>query len=183
MPARSLKTKLSSNAVRLERSQGPSRAPVSPGGGVTVLRTRSNTSGRGECRHRAPYPRKLTAPDALASVMRPSREYSGRKSRREARSVSRSVRQAAGSCSRISAALCAYPVQGSHHPGVVIGCLLARVTFLATMFDPYVRLLNALPRVVLAPIFLLWFGLGILSKVALGVTVVFFIVFFNSYQE
>lgn len=34
----------------------------------------------------------------------------------------------------------------------------------------------------LAPIFLLWFGLGIWSKVALGVTVVFFIVFFNTYQ-
>ena len=35
---------------------------------------------------------------------------------------------------------------------------------------------------VLAPIFLLWFGLGIWSKVALGVTVVFFIVFFNTHQ-
>jgi NitT/TauT family transport system permease protein len=66
--------------------------------------------------------------------------------------------------------------------GVAIGCLLARVTFLSRMFDPYVRILNALPRVVLAPIFLLWFGLGIWSKVALGVTVVFFVVFFNSYQ-
>ena len=41
---------------------------------------------------------------------------------------------------------------------------------------------NALPRVVLAPIFTLWFGLGIWSKVALGVTLVFFIVFFNVYQ-
>lgn len=66
--------------------------------------------------------------------------------------------------------------------GAGIGCLLARAPFLSQMFDPYVRLLNALPRVLLAPIFLLWFGLGIWSKVALGVTVVFFIVFFNSYQ-
>jgi NitT/TauT family transport system permease protein len=41
---------------------------------------------------------------------------------------------------------------------------------------------NALPRVVLAPIFALWFGLGVWSKVALGVTLVFFIVFFNVYQ-
>ena len=41
---------------------------------------------------------------------------------------------------------------------------------------------NALPRVVLAPIFMLWFGLGIWSKVALGFTLVFFIVFFNVYQ-
>jgi NitT/TauT family transport system permease protein len=39
-----------------------------------------------------------------------------------------------------------------------------------------------LPRVVLAPIFALWLGLGIWSKVALGVTLVFFIVFFNVYQ-
>src|ERR1700751_3617101 len=43
-------------------------------------------------------------------------------------------------------------------------------------------MINALPRVVLAPIFTLWFGLGIWSKVALGVTLVFFIVFFNVYQ-
>jgi NitT/TauT family transport system permease protein len=50
------------------------------------------------------------------------------------------------------------------------------------VFDPYVKMLNALPRVVLAPIFALWFGLGIASKVALGFTLVFFIVFFNVYQ-
>jgi NitT/TauT family transport system permease protein len=41
---------------------------------------------------------------------------------------------------------------------------------------------NALPRVVLAPIFLLWFGLGIWSKVAFGFTLVFFIVFFNTLE-
>ncbi|OYZ97775.1 MAG: ABC transporter permease, partial [Rhizobiales bacterium 17-65-6] len=45
-----------------------------------------------------------------------------------------------------------------------------------------VKMANALPRVVLAPIFALWLGLGIWSKVALGVTLVFFIVFFNVYQ-
>jgi NitT/TauT family transport system permease protein len=39
-----------------------------------------------------------------------------------------------------------------------------------------------MPRVILAPIFAVWFGLGIWSKVALGVTLVFFIVFFNVYQ-
>ena len=50
------------------------------------------------------------------------------------------------------------------------------------LLDPYIRIGNALPRVVLAPIFLLWFGLGIWSKVALGVTVVFFVVFFNTYR-
>ncbi|HUQ93467.1 MAG TPA: ABC transporter permease [Bryobacteraceae bacterium] len=66
--------------------------------------------------------------------------------------------------------------------GVALGFLLARNRWLAALFDPYIRIANSLPRVVLAPIFLLWFGLGIWSKVALGVTVVFFIVFFNTYQ-
>jgi NitT/TauT family transport system permease protein len=66
--------------------------------------------------------------------------------------------------------------------GIGLGFLLARVGWLSELLDPYIRIANALPRVVLAPIFLLWFGLGIWSKVALGVTVVFFIVFFNTYQ-
>ena len=66
--------------------------------------------------------------------------------------------------------------------GVVLGFGLARSPKLGALLDPYIRILNALPRVVLAPIFLLWFGLGIWSKVALGVTVVFFIVFFNTHQ-
>jgi sulfonate transport system permease protein len=66
--------------------------------------------------------------------------------------------------------------------GIVSGFALARAPFLAAVLEPYIRIANALPRVVLAPIFLLWFGLGIWSKVALGVTVVFFIVFFNTYR-
>jgi len=66
--------------------------------------------------------------------------------------------------------------------GVAFGFLLARQRWLGALLDPYIRIGNALPRVVLAPIFLLWFGLGIWSKVALGVTVVFFIVFFNTFQ-
>jgi NitT/TauT family transport system permease protein len=64
--------------------------------------------------------------------------------------------------------------------GVSLGFVLARVTWLAALTEPYIRIANALPRVVLAPVFLLWFGLGIWSKVALGVTVVFFIVLFNT---
>jgi NitT/TauT family transport system permease protein len=66
--------------------------------------------------------------------------------------------------------------------GVAFGLAFARVELLAAVFDPYIRIFNALPRVILAPIFLLWFGLGIASKVALGVTLVFFVVFFNTYQ-
>ena len=66
--------------------------------------------------------------------------------------------------------------------GVLIGFWFARQPVVAAVFDPYVKMINALPRVVLAPIFTLWFGLGIWSKVALGITLVFFIVFFNVYQ-
>ena len=65
---------------------------------------------------------------------------------------------------------------------VIIGFWFARKPWLAAIFDPYVKGANALPRVVLAPIFTLWFGLGIWSKVALGFTLVFFIVFFNVVQ-
>src|SRR5881227_1083232 len=66
--------------------------------------------------------------------------------------------------------------------GVLVGFWFARKPLVAAVFDPYVKMINALPRVVLAPIFTLWLGLGIWSKVALGVTLVFFIVFFNVYQ-
>src|ERR1700693_4873579 len=66
--------------------------------------------------------------------------------------------------------------------GVAVGFWFARQPRVAAIFDPYVKMANALPRVVLAPIFALWLGLGIWSKVALGVTLVFFIVFFNVYQ-
>ncbi|MDB5590116.1 ABC transporter permease [Enterovirga sp.] len=66
--------------------------------------------------------------------------------------------------------------------GILMGFLFARRELLAAVFDPYIKAANALPRVVLAPIFALWFGLGIWSKVALGFTLVFFIVFFNVYQ-
>jgi NitT/TauT family transport system permease protein len=66
--------------------------------------------------------------------------------------------------------------------GIVVGFWLARQPRVAAVLDPYVKMANALPRVVLAPIFMLWFGLDIWSKVALGVTLVFFIVFFNVYQ-
>jgi NitT/TauT family transport system permease protein len=66
--------------------------------------------------------------------------------------------------------------------GAAVGFWFARQPRVAAVFDPYVKMVNALPRVVLAPIFTLWLGLGIWSKVALGVTLVFFIVFFNVYQ-
>ncbi len=66
--------------------------------------------------------------------------------------------------------------------GIVMGFWFARKPMVAAVFEPYLKAANALPRIVLAPIFTLWFGLGIWSKVALGVTLVFFVVFFNVYQ-
>jgi NitT/TauT family transport system permease protein len=66
--------------------------------------------------------------------------------------------------------------------GLVLGLWLALSPVAAALLDPYIKALNSMPRVILAPIFAVWFGLGIASKVALGVTLVFFIVFFNVYQ-
>jgi NitT/TauT family transport system permease protein len=66
--------------------------------------------------------------------------------------------------------------------GIALGFALARSPFAARVLDPYITMLNAVPRVVLAPLFLLWFGLGVWSKVALAVTLVFFVMFFNTYQ-
>jgi NitT/TauT family transport system permease protein len=66
--------------------------------------------------------------------------------------------------------------------GISLGFVLARTPTAAAILDPYIKMLNAVPRVVLAPLFLLWFGLGIWSKVALAVTLVFFVMFFNTFQ-
>jgi NitT/TauT family transport system permease protein len=66
--------------------------------------------------------------------------------------------------------------------GLAMGLWLALAPTASALFDPYIKALNSMPRVILAPIFAVWFGLDIASKVALGVTLVFFIVFFNVYQ-
>src|SRR5438046_3592536 len=66
--------------------------------------------------------------------------------------------------------------------GLGMGLWLALAPTASALFDPYIKALNSMPRVILAPIFAVWFGLDIGSKVALGVTLVFFIVFFNVYQ-
>jgi NitT/TauT family transport system permease protein len=66
--------------------------------------------------------------------------------------------------------------------GLACGLWLALSPMAALITDPYIKALNSMPRVILAPIFAVWFGLGVASKVALGVTLVFFIVFFNVYQ-
>lgn len=66
--------------------------------------------------------------------------------------------------------------------GLAVGLWLGLSDNAAALLDPYVKALNAMPRVILAPIFSVWFGLGITSKVLLGVTLVFFIVFFSVYH-
>ena len=66
--------------------------------------------------------------------------------------------------------------------GLACGLWLALAPLASAILDPYIKAANSMPRVILAPIFGMWFGLGIWSKVALAVTLVFFIVFFNVYQ-
>ena len=65
--------------------------------------------------------------------------------------------------------------------GLVVGFVLARSAALGAIFEPLLALLNGMPRVVLAPLMILWFGLGLASKVALSVLVVFLIVFYAVY--
>ena len=65
--------------------------------------------------------------------------------------------------------------------GVAVGFLFAHWEKLAQIFDPLMVALNAMPRVVLAPLFILWFGLGLLSKVVMVISLVFFVVFFSTY--
>ncbi len=66
--------------------------------------------------------------------------------------------------------------------GVAAGLWLGLSALTAALLDPFIKALNAMPRVILGPIFVVWFGLGIWSKVALGITLVFFVVFFNVFQ-
>ena len=66
--------------------------------------------------------------------------------------------------------------------GVIFGVVLGQYRFLSDVLGPYIKALNSIPRVVLGPIFIIGLGLGIQSKVALSVVMVFFIVFFNAFQ-
>ena len=66
--------------------------------------------------------------------------------------------------------------------GVIFGILLGRNRDVADVFGPYIKGANSMPRVVLGSIFIIWFGLGLWSKVALAVVLVFFVVFFNAFQ-
>lgn len=66
--------------------------------------------------------------------------------------------------------------------GVILGVLFGQVRFLADVLGPYIKALNALPRIVLGSIFIVALGLGTASKVVLAAVLVFFVVFFNAFQ-
>jgi NitT/TauT family transport system permease protein len=66
--------------------------------------------------------------------------------------------------------------------GVVLGVVLGRSRFTAEVLAPFIKGANAIPRIVLASLFVIWFGLGMSSKVATAFVLVFFAVFFNAFQ-
>jgi NitT/TauT family transport system permease protein len=66
--------------------------------------------------------------------------------------------------------------------GIIFGILLGRSRLLSDILGPYIKAANSIPRIVLGSIFAIWLGLGLPSKVALAVVLVFFIVFFNAFQ-
>ncbi|WP_019938630.1 ABC transporter permease [Bordetella sp. FB-8] len=66
--------------------------------------------------------------------------------------------------------------------GVVCGIVLGRNRLLADVFSLYIKIANSIPRVVLGSIFVIALGLGMASKVALAVVMVFFVVFGNAFQ-
>jgi len=63
--------------------------------------------------------------------------------------------------------------------GVVLGVLAALVPFIAELLEPVMTLLNAIPRVILAPLFVIWLGIGLASKVALAFILVAVLIFFT----
>jgi sulfonate transport system permease protein len=65
--------------------------------------------------------------------------------------------------------------------GVLVGMLFAFFPFLSGLFHPLMVVFNATPRIALAPLFIVWLGIGLASKVAMVVSLVFFIIFFSTY--
>jgi NitT/TauT family transport system permease protein len=63
--------------------------------------------------------------------------------------------------------------------GVVLGVAAALVQFFAELLEPVMTLLNAVPRVILAPLFVIWLGIGLASKIALSFILVAVLIFFT----
>ncbi|RVU23017.1 ABC transporter permease [Streptomyces antnestii] len=66
--------------------------------------------------------------------------------------------------------------------GVVFGVALGQSRYLSDVLGPYIKMVNAIPRIVLGSIFIVAFGIGVLPKILLAAVLVFFIVFFNAFQ-
>lgn len=65
--------------------------------------------------------------------------------------------------------------------GIVLGLILGRSAFVGDIAEPYIVALYGLPKVALAPLFILWFGISIAAKVAFSAVIVFFLVFFSTF--
>lgn len=66
--------------------------------------------------------------------------------------------------------------------GILVGALLSRLHFVASVLDPFIVAANGIPRVALAPLFIIWFGIGELSKIVLASTLTFFITFYATFS-
>lgn len=66
--------------------------------------------------------------------------------------------------------------------GVICGVALGKTKRLADLFEPIITALYGIPKLALAPIFILWFGLGMESKIFLSALLVFYLVFFSTYS-
>lgn len=65
--------------------------------------------------------------------------------------------------------------------GIIIGFALGLIPILGRLFDPFITAIYSLPKLALAPLFVLWFGIGLQMKVVLAAVIVFFLVFWNTY--
>lgn len=65
--------------------------------------------------------------------------------------------------------------------GFVLGLLFGQFAFLAEVMEPFITALYSIPKLALAPLFIIWFGIGIESKVAVSASIVFFVVFLNTF--
>jgi NitT/TauT family transport system permease protein len=63
--------------------------------------------------------------------------------------------------------------------GILLGVVAALFPFIAELLEPVMTLLNAIPRVILAPLFVIWLGIGVESKVALSFILVAVLIFFT----
>lgn len=66
--------------------------------------------------------------------------------------------------------------------GLAAGIFLSRSAFWAAVLDPFLVAINGIPRVALAPLFVVWFGIGLMPKIVLVFTLVFFVMFYNTYS-